>query len=129
MAKKFMFVCVGILALTVAFLLGAQFGRAEYVDHSTSGIVAEISGRVLLDNGEVWNYDDSQFRWFLVRTLPVPISTIKFWSLERFVTDANEVWRLNPGEPETWFNEGSPPGGGPTPTQPSTWGSIKAQFK
>jgi hypothetical protein len=50
MARKFMFVCVGILALTVAFLLGAQIGRAEYVDHSTTCFEAARSETLAIDS-------------------------------------------------------------------------------
>ena len=128
MAKKFMFVCVGLLALTAAFLLGAQFGRAEYVDHSTTGVVAGGGGNVLLDNGEVWYYDDSEFEWTHnpADNLPVPLSTIKFWAGRYYVDTANQMWRHDPDG--SWFNCGTPPMGG-IATQPSSWGSIKAQFK
>jgi hypothetical protein len=139
MAKKFMFVCVGILALTVAFLLGAQFGRAEYVDHAAYGIVAGSAGEsddgsgeygcatVLLDNGEVWSLDGSGWqRSSPPAALPVPISQIKFWTRTGIITTSNEVWWLD--YEGVWRNAGSPPIG-PTATQPATWGSIKAQFK
>ena len=63
MAKRFMYVCLGLLALVLAFHLGARYGRAEtIVDQSSTGIVAMFTGRagpaidVLLDNGEVWSY-------------------------------------------------------------------------
>jgi hypothetical protein len=132
MAKKFMFVCIGILALTVAFLLGAQFGRAEYVDHSTSGIVsARIGGggaQCLLDNGQVWEVGPG-YPWTLcdAPAFPCPVSEIKFWggvgAETPFVDNNNEFWWHDGFR---WRNEGAPPGG--LATQPSTWGSIKAQF-
>ena len=59
MAKKFMFACIGIMALAVAFHIGAEYGKASIVDHSTSGVVALLTGsgkQVLLDNGELWNF-------------------------------------------------------------------------
>ena len=60
MAKRFMYVCFGILALVVAFHLGAQYGSASIVDHSTTGIVAACYANghyVLLDSGEVWRFN------------------------------------------------------------------------
>ena len=63
MAKKFMFVCLGLLALAVTFHLGAQYGQAGYVDHSTTGIVSAYGNypdqytHVLVDNGQIWSYD------------------------------------------------------------------------
>ena len=125
MAKKFMYVCFGLLALAVAFHLGAQYGRADYVDHSTTGVVSGGAGKVLLDNGEVWTYDDSEFTWVYNYTLPVPISKIKFASGDYFVDTFNQMWRHDPDG--TWFNCASPPG--VTSTHSTTWGEIKAQFK
>jgi hypothetical protein len=131
MAKKFMFVCVGILALTVAFLLGAQLGRAEYVDHSASGLVAManvVTGPQALDeNGAVWRFENQGWSgpssW---GPLPIPVSQVKFFIDEhRFVSGNNEAW-VQMTETE-WVNYGPPPG--MTATQPSTWGSIKSQFK
>jgi hypothetical protein len=124
MAKKFMFVCFGLLALMVTFHLGAQYGQAGYVDHSTTGIVAwmefmSVGGpTVLLDNGEVWNFSGTQ--WVQHSSPPLPVSQIKFWTTNFVISTANELWF---GE----HNYGAPPG--VVATQPSTWGSIKAQFK
>jgi hypothetical protein len=134
MAKKFMFVCIGILALTITFLLGAQFGRAEYVDHSTTGIVSAYGPiewgvvHVLTDNGQAWRCDQLG-NWQPDGSSPclppIPPSQIKFWGYQWVVSENNDVWTWNSGA-NTWANAGPPPGG--VATQPSTWGSIKAQF-
>jgi hypothetical protein len=131
MAKKFMFVCVGILALTIAFLLGAQFGRAEYVEPSATGILAasEYYNRtyVLTDNG-VFGWNEADRGWYLPDNgLPMPVSQVKFLIHSgAFISKANDLWYY---DGYAWVNEGPPPGGAPTPTEPSTWGSIKARFK
>ena len=58
MAKKFMYVCLGILALVLAFHLGARYGEAGYVDRFADGMVARgggyamTTGYFLLSNGE-----------------------------------------------------------------------------
>ena len=124
MAKRIMYVCFGILALVIAFHLGAQYGHADYVDHSATGVVSGGCGSVLLSNGERWVYDDSGSQWNLYYTLPVPISQIKFWCGSHFVDTADQMWRHDPGG--AWFNCGSPPGG--VATQSTSWGAIKAEF-
>ena len=127
MAKKFMYVCVGLMALAVTFHVGAMYGRADtHVDHETSGIIAYTAlndiSYVLLDNGEVWMWDRYS-GWMLLQetTLPVPISQVKFWSAYSLITYDNELWAWG-------FNYGAPPTG-PTPTSPTTWGKIKVEFQ
>ena len=124
MAKKFMYVCLGILALAGAYHLGAQYGRASIVDHTMTGVIAHNDLGVLLDNGEVW-YSPSAGTWTL-RTdlaLPVPLAEVKFWQLGHLITNANELWVFTGSE---WQYRGSPPG--VSATQTSTWGEIKAEF-
>ena len=128
MAKKFMYVCLGILALVVAFHLGAQYGGATIVDHSTTGIIAShregSKVAVLLEDGTVWGFDGTS--WHLSDDAPpVAPGEIKFYHGVYFVTYDNELWYKPPiGD---WANHGTPPAG-PTLTQPTTWGRIKAEF-
>jgi hypothetical protein len=130
MAKKFMYVCLGILALVAAFHLGARYGRADtIVDHSTGGIVAVYyrmgpAVDALLDNGEVWSYYVGS-GWEHTMGYDVPIATaeIKFWNLTTLVTASNELWSHSSSG---WQDYGAPPG--VTLTQPTTWGRIKAEF-
>jgi hypothetical protein len=128
MAKRFMYVCIGILALVVSFHMGARYGTADtIVDHSATGIVAVDADRVLLDDGEVWQCDQTGY-WYRQPEydLPVPVSEVRFWSCypPRFWTTSSERWNLIDGQ---WVNLGSPPGG--VATQSTTWGEIKAGFK
>ena len=126
MAKKFMFVCVGLLALTIAFLLGAQFGRAEYVDHSATGLVAAAGYNCLADDGKVWLWLSGYHVWqWYGDQLPVPTSQVKFFLGSIFISVNNEAWQQD--ETGSWVNYGPPPGMG-TATETATWGSIKAQF-
>ena len=132
MAKKFMFVCVGLLALTVAFLLGAQFGRAEYVDHTTTGLIAACAEGpggffALGENGGLYEFMGRDRQWYdYGQSLPVPASEVKFFvSYNCFISVRNEAWYRD-GLAEPWLNLGGPPG--LTSTQSATWGSIKAQF-
>jgi hypothetical protein len=128
MAKKFMYVCFGILALAVAFHLGARYGNASIVDHSTTGIVAVSGNDVLLDNGEVWRNHagttNPLWSHLIEYDLPVPVSQVKFWDRPIcFYTTDNEIWYYDNGE---WHNYGAP--GGVMSTQSTTWGEIKAEF-
>ncbi len=124
MARKFMYVCLGVLALAGAFHLGARYGSASVVDHGMTGIVAQQDHWVLLDNGETWGCSDETQEWSLYDCqLPVPLSEVKFWQAHRIVTNDNVFWRCDSG---TWVNLGTPPG--LVPTQPTTWGEIKAEF-
>ena len=127
MAKRFMYVCLGILALAVAFHLGAQYGRADtIVDHATEGIVALDQTYVLLANGEVWEICGIPRDWYRKadKDPPIPVSEIKFWAPTSLVTISNEMWYRT--DAAGWVNFGSPPGG--VLTQSATWGAIKAQF-
>jgi hypothetical protein len=131
MAKKFMFVCIGIMALAVTFHMGAQYGSASIVDRSQTGIIAcyreAMAAGVLMDSGEIY-YVTSLGGWSGGTELPVPASDVKFYDRLVVVTYSDEVWIHDGGHfPEDpWRNLGSPPGG--VRTEPSTWGNIKAKF-
>jgi hypothetical protein len=127
MAKRFMYVCFGILALVVAFHVGAEYGQASYVDHSTTGIVASAGDGIhfLLEDGTVRTFHTVQ-GWspFAPYDLPIPVSQVKFWGLNFFISTANEIWVTDGVYP--WANYGSPPG--LVGTEATTWGQIKAEF-
>ena len=132
MAKRFMYICLGILALVTTFHIGAKYGHAEYVDQSATGIVAHWQGSerfALLDNGEVWAFDQNPPCGWIREDIrydpPIPPSQIKFISDWFVISDANEAWYYT--SPTGWINYGAPPGGA-TLTQPTTWGKIKAEF-
>jgi hypothetical protein len=120
-------VCLGMLALVAAFHLGARCGSASIVDHSTTGIIA-FDGYSLMDNGDVWVWVSDDTGWNNASYLnpPVPISEIKFWRHDRFITFANEIWKYDEPMYPGWHNYGPP--GGATLTQSTTWGQIKAGF-
>ena len=99
MAKRFLFVCLGLLALAVAYHLGAT--KAE--SYTGSPFVSLCS----------YNYGGSTGAYLAL----TEDGTI-YW--------ASSPW---PGGPfPTWQAWGQIPTGA-TATQASTWGSIKAQFK
>jgi hypothetical protein len=128
MAKKFMFVCFGILALVIAFHLGAQYGQAGYVDHSATGIIATNNAyHYLMENGDIYSFNEiAGWGYEGAYSLPVPVSQVKFWvDKNHFISTADEIW-LKGGVSQDWINWGAPPGA--APAQSSTWGEIKAEF-
>ena len=127
MAKKFMYTCLGILALAVAFHLGAQFGQAGYVDQSATGIMILSGDILLLDTGEAYEVGTHLDPWRPrpEYTPPVPVSEIRYWGGNFLSTYSNEVWhREGDG---IWYNYGSPPG--VAATEPTTWSRIKADWR
>jgi len=126
MAKRFMYVCLGILALAAAFHIGAQYGQAGYIDPSATGLKILQGGIVLLDSGEAYEVGTHGDPW-LPRpdyTPPIPVSEIRYWGGYFLSTYSNEVWhREGDG---IWYNYGTPPG--LVATQSTTWGGIKARF-
>ena len=131
MAKRFMFVCIGIFALAGAFHLGAQYGNAEYVDPFSTGIVAHWDGSqrfALLDNGEVWSFKLSPPQGWVREDIrydpPVQVSQVKFISDFLVIDAGNQAWYYS--EPAGWVNYGPPTGG--VATEPSTWGNIKSKW-
>jgi hypothetical protein len=64
MAERFMYVCIGVLALTIAFHLGATLGSASIVDHDAIGIVAMTgTGDLLMADGTAWDTPNPETGW------------------------------------------------------------------
>lgn len=80
---------------------------------------------MLLEDGNVWGFDGVS--WNLSDDPPpMAPSEIKFYHGVYLITYDNELWYIASAG-SSWVNHGSPPVG-PTLTQPSTWGKIKAEF-
>jgi hypothetical protein len=130
MAKKFMYVCLGILALVTAFHIGAQYGAATIMHPSETGILAcskhyTAAWAVLLDSGDAYAFETSTRQWEQIASTPIPLSEIKFWASHYVISNDNELWVYYPGTDE-WYNAGTPGGG--MATHPTTWSRIKAEF-
>ena len=130
MAKRFFFVSAGVLCLMLAaavgFHMGSTSARASYV-LTTTGIRAINGASYLLDeNNQVWEFPGPDGTWTRAATYdpPVPIENIKFWNGGELITWGNVAWREGGG----WHNCGPWPGG-TVPTNQSTWGATKEQFK
>ena len=95
MAKKFMYVCLGILALFVAYHLGANSATSQGL-----GTAVGICSYSKSSDSNVYVVTDCG-------------DCYRKWSLSSDL----ENW-------EYWGNIY----GGPSQTQPTTWGDIKARF-
>lgn len=54
---------MGALALTIAFLAGAQYRSADCIDHSLTGIVACTNQEALMDGSTVWGCYSEYGTW------------------------------------------------------------------
>jgi len=70
MAKRFMYVCLGILALAVAYHLGATTATSQ----SETAIAIGFSGAdfpsVLTDQGNIYEWGPFSQQWFLICNFP-----------------------------------------------------------
>ena len=128
--KQLLYGSLAILALALAFHLGAESAKSGYVDHSSVGVVAvspDGNPYVLDENGVVWLIDvPSGWRDDIsAPSLPVPVSQVKFWTPNMFITYDNHAWRTADDE---WVDMGAWPGGA-VATEKRSWGRIKADFK
>ena len=85
--KTFAYVSTGVLALAVAFHLGAATAQTSIVDHGTTGVVAAFwrnteNVLVLDENGTDWSVSPSGWNENPDGMTPLPVSVqeIKFWS-------------------------------------------------
>lgn len=131
--KNVMYGSVAILALALAFHLGATTANSTYVDPADMGVIAVwgnpgTNPRVLDENGVLWVVDEN-FGWLLsseVPPPPMPVNQITFWDPGTIVTVDDHVWR-RPGGSGDWVDCGAWPGSG-SPVEQTSWGRIKASY-
>jgi len=109
MEKRFMFLSVGILCLSLSALIGFHIGgrtaRAQAPGASLSYSNFGSAQFVMLDNGDVyWNFNDGPL---------VPAGGNFFAS---FTTPAGYLGNFWTGET------------GPVPVSPESWGTIKNKY-
>jgi len=133
MKDKLLYLTIGLLIGIVIMQLGitsktvvVPVAQAGYVDHNTNGVVCGLVGYFLDENGMYWRLQSggwvSYDGYF---PLPVPVSQIKIWDVERFITTDNRGYEWEPGG---WVDCGVWPGGQPVPTEKQSWGSIKGNY-
>ena len=127
MAKRFFYVSMGILALMVAYNLGARSAEADWDSTLPGEIIGAAGLTVYTCNGEAWDVDQGWVRKPDM-DLPVPSSEVKILtssgSVVYLITQSEELYRTNGG----WSYYGPFPGSG-TPTTKSSWGDVKRKFR
>ena len=118
-AKKFFYVCAGLLMLAVAYHLGALNAGAQ----SSQFRVLHPDG-VIETGGQV--YALGELGWVVPSSLPPVPATSIVAGHGPYITVDGTAWRLDAYTGE-WRSYPLP--GGPTPTRPSTFGSIKAKYR
>ena len=126
MAKRFMYVAIGILCLVAAYQLGAERARA---DASAGTMIHTLghNGWVLDTAGQVWNITRENC-WERTPTwdLPVPLSDVAMWDNHALITTSGIAWRHD--GVSDWIECGPHPGG-PISLDQKSWGSVKGNFR
>lgn len=125
MAKRFMYVCLGCLALAILFEISATHARAQ------SGSFRVIDAGVVVVGNSAYHLRTTTppLGWTLMPEgnfdlPPVPPSTLLSYSSGIVaVTESGEGWGKVGG---VWTNLGPVPG---TAVQEATWGQVKAKYR
>jgi len=126
-ARKFFYVSLGILALSIAYQLGAGSVRADFDDSTNSPIVGMHGDNVLDRNGEVWSLFSLSWDRRPTQDPPVPISEIRFWQVNQLITHDDVAWAWS-GYPDfEWVNIGPYPG--TVSVEAESFGSTKGRFR
>ena len=130
MAKRFFYVSMGILALTVAYNLGARSVEADW-DPDGMGCVAGVQEHIWwAQSGEAWELNGRSWTVRPEYDLPVSASSVKMtgnhFGNVALVTTSDDVWVYLSGS--GWQQADPFPGSG-TPTTKSLWGDVKRKFR
>ena len=114
-----------ILGLLIAC---AGSGTAGVVHPSAPNVVAMFGQNVLTPDGEVWRgpvWNALEWERLPWRDVPVPISQIRFWYADVFLTVSGEYYWLNERDPDNayWTNAGFP-GSDPVAVPPGRVGVV-----
>jgi hypothetical protein len=135
MAKKFMYACIGILALAVAFHLGARYGEAS-LGCSDIAIATQV-----IHHGEqipLPYYSDGtqaaqgECTWIVYPRRITPGRTTQ--GFECRAGSDRVVWMKQYTPSGPYYDSNAQyliigvRGGAPSVTQSTTWGGIKAEF-
>ena len=132
MAKQFFYVSMGILALVVAYHLGAV--KAAKAEWTGSGCVVGMACPYFYaPTGEAYIFSESSEAWERRDEvdLPVPIADVAMlddYSTNKYlVTVSGEVWRWIPSGP--WEQLPQLPSCIPSKTEQTSWGGLKDMFR
>ena len=138
-AKRFFFVCAGLLCLAAAYHLGARSATAQgdvtvsAVDQD-NGIVPDL---VATSNGDVYHghhgFQGEDPVWTLVGHIPAfgPVESISNLGTDSGVWayDAAGNYYHSSDHGVSWVRRGNVFGGGPTSATRKTWGCVKSRYR
>ena len=137
MAKRFFYICTGLLCLVIAYQIGAEGARAEW-DGNAPGYVL---GGAFAEGGPWIGFTSVGEAWSITPAagwirradmdLPVAASEIKFLDsngeLFILITTADDAWE-SADNGLGWFQIDSFPGG-PITIENESWGETKARWR
>jgi hypothetical protein len=123
-AKRFFFICAGILCLAFAYHLGARSASGEayptgpvecvgYSEHTAAAVI----------NHELWRAEAGALDG--TGTIPSASRAVAC-GYDGVVLENGEAWKWNG---VSWGLQGTFPFSGPTPATQETWGSLKARYR
>ena len=123
MARKFFYVCSGILMLALAYHLGASTAGAQGAQGAQFRVL-DSSQMYVESGGQV--YYLTATGWAQPSGLPpVPVSSLVAGHAP-YITQEGTGWWLD-GYQNEWRSFRLP--GGPIPAQRETWGQVKARYR
>ena len=134
MARRFFFVCLGILCLVCAYQLGADRARADWDANAPGEIVGGGQRLWFTRDGEAWRLLETSMTWERqdpALDLPVPASEVKFMDNVSgagifMITTEDVAWFAGGAGP--WEQIGPFPGA-PVPLKTDSWGKVKDRYR
>lgn len=137
MAKRFFFLCAGVLCLAAAYQVGTESARAEWDGSAAGSLVgggfaAGGPWIAFTSAGEAWSITPGA-GWIrrVDADLPVPAAEVKFLDsngeLFILITTGDDVWQFVDNG-LGWFRIDSFPGG-PISLPSESWGKVKAAHR
>ena len=131
MAKRFMYVSIGVLCLVAAYALGTERARAEWNADSPGQLVGMVSDGssifVFTRSGSAWTASNDA-GWLgpaSYADLPVPVDDVAMLGKWTIITKDDVLWvHLS----DHWESRGPFPGG-PVSQEARSWGSTKGRFR
>jgi hypothetical protein len=125
MAKRFLYVCCGVLALVLAYAMGAnqaegQAGSFRLLSISYAAVGDKVYHLETLNPPLGWR----ELPYLGDDLPPVPVSSLVAFGSGLAVTDSGEGWDRTSGG---WVSLGFLPG--VSAVENTTWGSVKARYR
>jgi len=135
-AKRFFYVCAGLLCLALAYHLGARSATAQASSGVECANVNEFQNTTCAVIGRLFYWQPRDIDPPLPYTpTPVPgTSPIVACGIDSrpdaIVLLANgEVWQCSNYQSNSWVLVATYPAGAPTPATQETWGGVKARYR